>query len=430
LRGDSFATLRLCESYKKEAIVERTRAWLGTPAGRGFVMMMVTTAAVGFAMSAQQNVVANYFGEVLGMAGPQFGYITAIREIPGFLLIFATMLFYRVPLPKLTAGALLLLAVGYGLFGVSWSFWSVAPWVILSSMGYHTWLQYQYALGMSLTTENKAGSILGRISAMHNAGGLVAMLVVMAGFYFGWLGFVSTFALCGLMALIGAVAIVAFPNMHNGVLEAKPRQRERLVLRRDYRYFYWLNLLDGGRQQIFFSFGLWVLVSHYQLSVPVISAILITVLALNVLTGAWVGRLFDRYGERPMLMVANVGYLVALAGYGLIDNVVVAVACYVVYMFIFPLSWIGASTYLRKVAVVSEIAPSLAMGLTLQHVAAVAVPLATGYILNFVGYQVPFLVACAFSVLTFFVTQRLDPQGQKSPLRVQEDAVRAAAGAD
>lgn len=399
-----------------------TQKWLRTPAGRGFALLMITTAAVGFAMSAQQNVVANYFGEMLGLAGPEFGYITAIREIPGFLLIFITALFYRLPLPRLTTGALALLAVGYGFFGLSWSFWSVAPWVIISSMGYHTWLQYQYALGMSLTTEDKSGSILGRISAVHNAGGLVAMLLVMAGFYFEWFSFGAVFALCGLMALIGALAIFGFPNMHNGVLESKPRQREPIVLRNDYRYFYWLNLLDGGRQQIFFSFGLWVLVSHYKLSVPVISAILIAVLTLNVLAGSWLGRLFDRYGEKPMLAVANVGYLLALLGYGLIDNVVMAVICYVIYMFIFPLSWIGASTYLRKVAVADDIPPSMAMGLTLQHVAAVAVPLATGYILNFVGYQAPFLIACVFSVLTFFVTQRLDPQRQKSPRRLQEEA--------
>ena len=42
-------------------------------------------------------------------------------------------------------------------------------------MGYHTVLQTQYALGMSLTTEDRAGSILGRMTAIHNGGALVAM---------------------------------------------------------------------------------------------------------------------------------------------------------------------------------------------------------------------------------------------------------------
>ena len=48
-------------------------------------------------------------------------------------------------------------------------------------------------------------------------------------------------------------------------------KREPIVWRKDYRYYYWLNLLDGVRQQIFFSFGLWVLVNRFKLTVSEIS---------------------------------------------------------------------------------------------------------------------------------------------------------------
>ncbi|MFO7168758.1 MAG: MFS transporter [Chloroflexota bacterium] len=412
---------------------------LRRPEHYGLVMLIVTTAAAGFAMSAQGTVVANYFADELGLAGPQFGYITAIREIPGFLLIFLTALFYRLSLPHLTAGALLLLSVGYGLFGWSTSFWTVAPWVILSSVGYHTWLQTQYALGMSLTTESRAGRVLGLISSVNNAGSLAAMLVVAVAFQSGLLTYRSTFVLCGALALIAALAIVRFPRMRDGKLESQPQERERvplltgirnaIVLRREYRYYYLLSLLDGGRQQIFFSFGLWVLVSRYGLEVPAISAILIAVTALNTVLGAWIGRLFDRYGEKPLLAAVNVGYVVALAGYALVDNVVAAVLCYVIYSLIFPVSGIGAATYLRKVAVADELAPSLAMGVTLQHAAAIVVPVATGVVLNYVGYQIPFLVACGFACLTFLATQRLAPERQKSPRRLAEEARLAASAA-
>src|SRR4029078_7923672 len=114
--------------------------------------------------------VTNYFEDVLGLEGPQFGYITAIREIPGFLLIFLLAIFYRRPIQRLTAVALVLLTVGYVCFGISSSFWTVAPWVIISSMGYHTVLQTQYALGMSLTTEHRSGRILGQMSSINNGG--------------------------------------------------------------------------------------------------------------------------------------------------------------------------------------------------------------------------------------------------------------------
>lgn len=394
-------------------------AWLRTPVGRGFALISVATAATGFAMSAQQNIVSNYFEHDLGLAGPQFGYITAIREIPGFLLIFLTALFFRLSLPKLTAGALVLLAIGYGFFGMSSSFWTVAPWVIISSMGYHTWLQTQYALGMTLTTAGKTGSTLGRLAAINSGGGLVAMIVVLLTFQFNILSFRSTFVICGILALIAAIAIAKFPSLDEGRVLAVEVRREPLVLRRNYRYYYLLNLLDGGRQQIFFSFGLWVLVDHFRLGVPVISGVLIAVTALSMTLGPWIGRQIDQHGVRQMLEVANVGYVIALAGYALLDNVVIAIGCYIIYSFIMPLSGMGASTYLRKIADPKDIASSLAMGVTMQHAAAIVVPIATGFVLTRVGYQVPFLIACVFASLTFLVTRHLaNVDGSTTPLEV------------
>ncbi len=401
--------------------MERARTWLRTPVGRGYVLVAITTAAFGFAMAAHQNIVANYFENVLGLSGPEFGYITAIREIPGFLLIFLTAIFYRLSLQQLTAGALLLLAVGFAFFGVSNSFWSVAPWVIISSMGYHTWLQTQPAFGMSLTTEKRSGSVLGRLSAISSAGALAAMLFVLVAFHFAWLDFRAMFAICGLMAFVGAVAIFFFPHLRDGQAEAQAARRQPIVLRWEYRYYYLLNLLDGGRQQIFFSFGLWVLVHRFGLTVPAISAVLLGVTTLSMVAGSWIGRLIDRHGERQMLAFVNVAYVIALVGYAVVDNVILAILCYVIYSFIFPLSTIGAATYLRKVAAGDEVAPSLAMGLTMQHVAAIVVPLATGYVLNYVGYQVPFLVASAFAGLTFLATRRLSPETQKSARRQQQE---------
>jgi ABC-type amino acid transport system permease subunit len=100
---------------------------MSTPLGRGTILLTIAAFSIGFAMAAQQNIVSNYFDEDLGLQGPQFGYITAIREVPGFLLIFLTALFYRLSLPRLTFSALLLLAIGYTLFGWSNSFWSITP---------------------------------------------------------------------------------------------------------------------------------------------------------------------------------------------------------------------------------------------------------------------------------------------------------------
>ncbi len=409
------------------SVVGQVREGLRSPVYRGALLLAVATAAFGAALNGQQTVVTNYFEHELGLRGAQFGYITAIREVPGFLLIFLTALFYRLSLPKLTAGALLVLALGYGFFGLSDSFWTVVPWVVVSSMGYHTFLQTQYALGLSLTNEGRSGRILGRLSAISNGGALLAMAAVFLAFHYDWASYRATFVACGLLALMAAVAIVRFPHLHNGEVQAQAAAREPIVLRRDYRFYYGLSVLDGARQQIFFSFGLWVLVHRFGLEVPAISTILVAVTTLSMVAGPIIGRLIDRHGERQMLAAVNIAYVVALIGYALVDHVAVAVLCYVVYSFIFPLSAMGAAIYLRKIAPSADIAPSLAMGLTMQHAAAVAVPIATGFVLNFVGYQIPFLIASGFACLTFLVTRRLDPASQKTERRLREEAAQAAA---
>lgn len=372
-------------------------------------------------MAANQNIVSNFFEDELGLKGPEFGYITAIREIPGFLLIFLTALLYRLSLPHLTALAMVFLAVGYGLFGFATSFWTVAPWVIISSMGYHTWLQTQTALGMSMTTESKSGSVLGKLAAINQGGALIAMAFVFMVFRYELLDFKQMFIVCGLLALVAAVLVFRFPNMHNGkILEVK-QKRERLVLKKEYGLYYRLSMLDGARQQIFFSFGLWVLVDHFSLGVPAISLIMLVTAGLAMFTGPWIGRMIDLHGEKRMLGIVNIAYIVALLGYALIDNTATAIVCYVIYSIIFPLSAMGASIYLRKIAPSRDVAPSLAMGITMQHAAAIVVPVVTGFVLNYVGYQIPFLIASVFALITVYVTQKLDPRAQKTAAKIAEE---------
>lgn len=412
-------------SNQKEELSVR-KMWQ-TPAGRGFIMLAAMSAAFGFAVNAHTNIVTNYFNDILMLSGPQFGYITAVREIGGFVLIFLTALFYRVSLQKLTAGALVVLGVGYAFFSVAHDFWSVVPWVVITSFGMHTVLQTQTSLGMSLTTAGKSGSVLGRIGAIGQAGTLVALVMIFLIFKFDWTSYRTTFIILGCACFVGALAIVRFPHLHDGQLRKTAPKREPIVWSRHYRLYYWICMLDGARQQVFFSFGLWVLVKHFGLGVAQISLVLLAITATCMFTSPRLGRAVDRRGERSTLSLVNIAYVVALAGFALSNNVILACLFYCIYAVISPVSYIGAATYLRKICTPQDLAPSLAMGLTISHATAIAVPVAAGFILNFVGYQIPFYLACGVAVIAFFVTLRLNPSEQKSPGRIAAD--EAADGA-
>jgi MFS family permease len=338
-------------------------------------------------------------------------------------------LLYRVSIPRLTSGAMFLLALGFGLFGIATGFVTIIPWILISSFGMHTILQTQYSLGMSLSTQDRSGHVLGRMAAFYQVGTFAALVIVFLIFHFHVLSYEMTFVLMGIVAFVGAVAIFRFPHLHDGEERRVAPKRDRMVWRKDYRYYYLLNLLDGVRQQIFFSFGLWVLVNRFKLGVEDISLLLMTVTFVGIVSSSYVGRLIDRLGERRILQAINIGYVVALGGYALSGRVYLACVFYVIYSFISQFSTIGASTYLRKIAVPEEIAPTLAMGVTILHATAIVVPVAAGIILNFVGYRIPFFIACIASLVMVGVTQRLDPARQRTAARMALDEARLASRA-
>jgi len=103
-----------------------------------------------------------------------------------------------------------------------------------------------------------------------------------------------------------------------------------------------------------------------------------------------------------------------------------AMVFYIMYSFIAMFSTLGASTYLRKIAVPEEVAPSLAMGVTILHVTAIVVPVVAGVILNWVGYQIPFFIACFAALVMVFVTAKLNPLAQRSAAKVALDEARLA----
>lgn len=396
------------------------RTWK-TPVGRGSILLAAMTLAFGLSMNTSNAVTTNYFADVLHFTGPQFGYITAIREIPGLLLILITALLYRMSQQRLTALALVVLAVGVGGYALATDFRTVLPWVVLGSLGFHTVLQTQVSLGMTLSGEAHSGRVLGAMAGVGQAGALVGMAAVLL-LFLRWTDlYAEVYVACGVIALLGAAAVVGFPHLHDGRPIAAQLPRQPIVVRRDYRYYYVLNALDGARQQLFFSFGLWVLVSRFGLGVSAVSLVIIISTVVAMVFSPWAGRMIDRHGERRTLSAINVAYIVALGGYALMGNVWFACAFYVLYSFIAPFSAIGAATYLRKIAVPADMAPSLAMGVTLLHATAIVVPVAAGMILNYVGYQVPFFIGCGFALVAAVVTLRLDPVSQRTAAKAALD---------
>ena len=73
---------------------------------------------------------------------------------------------------------------------------------------------------------------------------------------------------------------------------------------------------------------------------------------------------------------------------------------------------IALTTYLHKIAPEEDLKPSLAMGITMNHIAAVAAPLVGGFAWHYFGYQVIFFCGAFFALISLIVSQWVDPEGQ------------------
>lgn len=403
---------------------------------RAFVVLAITAFAVSLSMGVQMSISPSFYREEIGMDGAQNGYLVAFREMPGFLLAFVAALLLRLGMARATALALVVMGIGYASFAFGYTFTAIVIAAVIGSLGFHSWLQMQYALGLSIAKQGEEGAVLGRISSVGFAGRMLGMVAVLAVLnLFGWLAetpgdwqgpiFRTLYIVGGVSSVFGAFAILRFPVPENE--RALARAAPKLMLRKQYWLYYTLSFLDGCRMEIYFAFAPFVLVEEFGVSAIAITTLLIVAGLLNWRTAGWIGRLIDRYGEKRMLTINYCGHFVVFLGFALAQNVWLLYGFYLGYNFLFTFS-IGTTTYLRKIARKADVAPSLAMGVSWAHVAAVAVPVVGAALWTRLGYQFPFLFGTAFVLLSIYFTRQIDVNKQRMPEEITPGLATAPSG--
>ena len=389
---------------------------------RGFTLLGITTFLATIMINIPQTISPNFFRDEIGMDGALNGYLIAIRELPGFLLIFVSAILLRRGLANATAIALAVAGVGYILFAGVNSFTGLIIPTLVASIGYHSWLQLQDALGLSLAKRGEEGSVLGHFRSVGFAGTIVALIFTLAvllgvEWYFG--GNLEAhqgpflrglYILTGICAFVGAAVVFRFPVSANA--RAAERVAPRITWRKEYGLYYWLTFFDGSRQQIYFAFAPFVLVEEFGVNALQITILLIVSALINWRTGGWVGKMVDRYGEKRVLTAGYCMHLVVFLGFALSQNIWLLYLTYLGYNFLFLFS-IGTTTYLRKICRPEDLAPSLAMGVSLAHVTAIVVPVVGAALWAQLGYKFPFLFGTVFIFISIFLTQKIDISKQR-----------------
>jgi predicted MFS family arabinose efflux permease len=375
-------------------------------------LLAAATIAFGLGFGINLGSFPNFAAQHLGVSREALGLLESLREVPGLLTAGIIGLLAGFAEPRLAAVALGVLGLGVGLTGQVDSYWPLVACNVLWSVGLHTWMTVQPSLALTLSREGHHGHGLGlmnRYSAFAMMGGLLTVLLLARP-----LGYGLTFALGGLAIAAGAFFVRRIRPDRGGGLHL------RLVFRRAYWRYYLLMLLDGGRRQVVDTFAILILVREFGAGIQAVAALLIAGNALTMLVAPTVGRWTDRYGERRVLtayyaLVAGLFFAYtripeSAAALGLAPAVVFY-AVYSLDKLLFTAS-VGIQTYIRHTAPREDLSPSLAMGITWNHIAAVSVPLAAGVIWEQYGYERIFLcgIGLALTSLAMCFTLPRHPQ--------------------
>ena len=337
------------------------------------LFLVAITFANWFGFASWQALFNNFAKDAAAVTGWEIGVLQSVREIPGFLAFTAVFWFMLMREQTLAYVSVLLLAVGIAATGYFPSYLGLALTTFVMSVGFHYFETANQALSLQLVSKAEAPKVLGRIASA--AAG--AQLVAYSAIALVWWGFrpayETVYLVFGLAtAALIAVAMAAFPRFQGTVA-----QNRGIVLRRRYWLYYALTFLSGARRQLFMAFGGWLLVERFGYDLASLSGLLFIYCAINLVAGPLFGRLISRVGERATIVLENVSLIVVFVGYAVTTSGVVAGALFVLDGVFFTLM-IAQRTYFQRIADPADIAPTASVAFTINHIAAVVIPVLFG----------------------------------------------------
>ena len=365
---------------------------------RNFTLFAAGVFCLSLTFGIHFSVFNNFAVERIGIQPHHLGIMESIREVPGLLGVLIGGLIVRFSDARMAGFSLLLFGAGF----LGYAHVSTVPVLILCSfiwsLGFHTWYPLADGINLRLSEENERGRRLGQIRSV----GAVATLLGICAVYFlaRRMGYPLVYTIAGIAGASGSIALFL---MDRGIGLDPP---ERFVLKRKYSLFYGLHILDGCRRQIFGTFAVFTLVRVYHIEVERIALLALANSALSFLFGPQVGRFIDRFGERTALTINYVEMGLVFLGFATVHAAGVLCALYVLDSFFFLLS-MSLNTYISKITDPGDLRPTLAMSVTMNHVAAVATPLIGGYLWVAAGYETIFAMGVLLSAVALGLVQRL-----------------------
>ena len=332
---------------------------------RHFLILLGICSFIGF--QVWRGLFNNFAVEAAGITAPQMGMIQGLREVPGLLAILVILLLRLLPEHRLALMAATAMGLGIALTGFFPSYGGLLLTTLLMSTGFHYFETVGQSLALQHMPSDRLPLFLGQVGGWTGLAGIAGL--GLAFLLSGHLSEPQLLLAAGLLLMAGAV----YAGLRWRSFPVRVPQHKRMVLRRRYSLYYGLTFLAGARRQIFVAFAVFLMVERHGFTVKEITGLYLANSLVTLLAAPQVGRLVQRMGERFVVLTEYSCLILVFWGYTVADSRAVLALLFVADQLLFLMS-MAIRTWFQKIADPADVAPSMAAGFTINHIAAVVIP--------------------------------------------------------
>lgn len=361
-------------------------------------LLVLTLCSTG-GLQVWRTLFDNYAVHIVGLDGNHIGLIQSFRELPGFLSFLVIYLGLIVKEHKIAAFSVAILGLGVAITGFFPSFVGVIFTTLMMSLGFHYFEATNQSLTLQYFTKLEAPLALGRLRSSASACNVCIGLFFL--FLAPYLSYQNIYLGFGLIIIIAVIFVGRSQPTSNNI----PIQKKKIILKSRYWLFYLLTFFAGARRQIFIAFAVFLLVKKFNFSLSEIAILFLVNNLINYFLSPYIGKAIVKFGERKVLSVEYIALIFVFCGYALVEHKYSAATLYVLDHIFFNFS-IAIKTFFQKIGAPEDIAPTMAVGFTINHIAAVFLP-AIGGFLWIIDYRLVFLGGALLSLFSLISVQQI-----------------------
>ncbi|MDR2343481.1 MAG: MFS transporter [Spirochaetaceae bacterium] len=378
--------------------------------GAKFSRFLATLALSGIAYGLYKGVLDNYLAEIVHFPPFERGIVEFFRELPGFLVVFVLAWMYRMSENRIFRIGIFVMMLGIaGLLICGNGKISVVAFIVVASFGEHIILPLRSTISLDLARKETGGLALGVSGAIAQFGNIMGYVVVALMFFvFTRLNFeradTARFeSVFFVSALLMAFSLLTAFAIKEGTVKVR---RRRLYFAKKFRKYYMLEVFYGARKQVFLTFAPYVLILRYGADTSVISLLFAVSAGVCTVFSAITGRIVDRFGYKPVMVVDTLLLVVVCFFYGFSHRIFPMRAAYIVvcvnYVLdaIISLASMASSVYVKDIASnPEEVTSTLYTGVSVNHFISIFIALAGGWIWREMGIELLFSISAFLGLL-------------------------------